>query len=115
MTYEGLTDEVAKLYPNEYTKDEVLRFAREVNADVVKNIEKRDTQPPRISESDTVLIQQPYDDMYRYYILAQIALYQRDFAAYNQYISLYSARRGDYMAYWQRTYGGKIEVFRGWI
>lgn len=115
MTYKNLTDEVARLYPNEYTASEMMSWAREVNADVTKNIEKREAQPARVSESDTVLIPAPYDDMYRYYILAQIAFYQRDYAAYNQYISLYGARRSDYAAYYQRTYGSEGVNFGRWI
>lgn len=115
MLYGEILNLADVLYPNEYSKEEKLSWIKEVNADVIKNIEKREAPSEPVTEEDASLISAPYEDMYKFYIMAQIAYYQRDWAAYDAHMAHYAARRDDYMAYYIRTYGGKTARFRGWI
>lgn len=116
MTYREVTEFVEKQYPTEYSSDEMLKFAREVDADILRNIHKTNRPASVPAEADPVLVPAPYDDMYRLYILAQIAYAQRDFDLYNRHISAYQARRNDYMGYYLRTVGQEERIkFRNWI
>lgn len=115
MTYGDLVKEIQEIYPSEYTAEEMTEWAREVDADVIRNIEKRNAPTGRGSAEDAVLIPEPYDVMYRLYIMAQIAFFQRDFTAYGTYAGLYAEKFGEYAAWWQRTYGSESERLVGWI
>lgn len=116
MTYKDITEYINSLYPSEYTSQELRSWIREVNADILRNIEKNNKPAFIPQESEQVLIPAPYDDMYRFYLLAQIAYAQRDFDLYNRHISAYQARRNDYMGYYLRTVGQKQRTkFKNWI
>lgn len=86
-----------------------------MNADVVKNIEKRTDEPPAAIEEDAAIVPKPYDDIYIFYILAQIAYYQRDSEAYARHMERYASVREDYMDYRIRTYGGETAKFSNWL
>lgn len=116
MTYKDITDFVNALYPSEYSSGEMMKLMREVDADVLRNIHRNNRPAPVPSENDPVLVPSPYDDMYRLYILAQIAYAQRDFDLYNRHISAYIERSNDYMGYYLRTVGQRERIkFKGWI
>lgn len=115
MLYSEILNQTDALYPNEYTEAEKLSWIGEVNADVIKNIEKRPSAQEPVTPEDASIISAPYEDIYKFYIMAQIAYHQRDWEAYNQHMAHYAARRSDYMAYYIRTYGGETASFKGWI
>lgn len=115
MTYRELAEEAERLYPSEYEAEELIKWAREVDADVMDTIIKKQSTPGKCDDDDTVLIVAPYDNLYRLYIMAQIAFFQRDWAAYNNYAALYAARFSEYAAYWQRTFGGECGKLTGWM
>lgn len=115
MTYKKIINDVNTLYPNLYTEAEMLMWCSEVNADVMRNIEKNN-QPQRTPEpEDSTIIPTPYEDMYRYYILAQIAYFQRDFELYSRHLAMYVTRFEEYCAYWIRTFGSDTASFSNWI
>lgn len=115
MTYKDIIDKTDKFYPNEYDTKEKLWWIDCVNADIVRNIEKQAEDVPPAEEEDGAIVLPPYDDMYIYYILAQIAYHQRDGEAYQRHIMMYAARFNDYMSYYLRTFGGETNQITGWI
>lgn len=115
MTYRELAEDTERLYPSEYEAEELIKWAREVDADVMDNIIKKQGTPGKLDDDDTVLINTPYDNLYRFYILAQISFFQRDWSAYSNYAALYTERFSEYAAYWQRTYGAECDKLTGWI
>ncbi len=115
MKYEKLIDRIDKLYPNDYSTEEKLSFIDTVNADIEKNIVKSNSQPRPAELEGYTAVPSPYEDLYIYYILSQIAFYQRDYEAYSQYISLYAARYNDYMAYFIRANGGDHRRLKNWM
>ena len=79
MKYNEITGKVRALYPNEYTDEEMLEWIDEVNSDIRRNVEKNQVIHKKAKGTDNSIIPPPYDSMYMYYVLAQIAYHQKDF------------------------------------
>ena len=116
MKYREIIEQVRAFHPNEYTDDEMCRWMGDVNADIVRNVEKNAIAPRRsVNADDVVIVPAPYDDIYRYYILAQIAYYQKDYESYKVHYTMYKEKREGYMAYYIRTHGSDISSFKNWV
>lgn len=115
MKYSEILKKVNALAPHEYSDEEMLCWAREVNSDVLKNIEKNPKPSGVINRDSQVLIPSPYDTMYIYYILSKIAYFQKDYDSYAVHNEQYERRRDEYLAYYIRTNGSDATNFKNWI
>lgn len=110
-----MIEKISAFYPNEYSSEELLEWLREVDADVKRNIEKSPGVVRALSLDGAVLLPEPYQSMYIFYVLAMIAHYQRDYESYERNMVLYRQKREGYMAYYIRTHGSDSDGFRNWI
>lgn len=115
MKYSEILDKVQALAPHEYSDDEILGWMREVNSDVLRNIEKNPKPGGDIKPESVTIIPSPYDSMYIYYILAKIAYFQKDYDSYAVHNEQYERKRNEYLAYYIRTNGADSAVFKNWI
>ena len=100
----------AKSYcPSEYEDLEMRVWCNEVSAMLASEVD--DTA---FEASDETLCNTPYDVMYIDYVLAKIALYQRDFNAYNQHISLFNTRLDAYKRWRMSNPPHKSEALKNW-
>ena len=115
MKYNEIIGKVRAVYPNGYTDEEMLGWILEVNSDIRRNVEKNQVIHKKLTGTENAIIPPPYDTMYMYYILAQIAYHQKDFDSYKKHIEKYYSGKNGYMAYYIRTNGSERTVFKGWI
>lgn len=115
MKYSEILEKVQVLAPHEYSDEEMLCWAREVNSDVLRNIEKNPKPSGEIKPESVTIIPSPYDSMYIYYILAKIAYFQKDYESYAVHNEQYERRRDEYLAYYIRTNGSDTTSFTNWI
>lgn len=91
------------LYPNNYTGAEKIEWCNELGAMLKREyarsyVGKNSEAYEKIknpAEEDT-LVPEPYDVMYIDFILAKCCYYQRDYDAYNQHITAFNSKLGDF-------------------
>lgn len=70
-------------------------------------IESFDGYTINTDEDTTLLVISPYDELYVYYILAQINLVQQEVKYYNNNIAVYEDKYRNYRDYLNRSYKSK--------
>ena len=70
-------------------------------------IESFDGYTINTDEDTTLLVKSPYDELYVYYILAQINLVQQEVKYYNNNIAVYEDKYRNYRNYINRSYKTK--------
>jgi hypothetical protein len=70
-------------------------------------IESFDGYTINTDEDTTLLVKSPYDELYVYYILAQINLVQQEVKYYNNNIAVYEEKYRNYRDYLNRSYKTK--------
>ena len=70
-------------------------------------IESFDGYTINTDEDTTLLVKSPYDELYVYYILAQINLLQQEVKYYNNNIAVYEDKYRNYRDYLNRSYKSK--------
>jgi hypothetical protein len=70
-------------------------------------IESFDGYTINTDEDTTLLVKSPYDELYVYYILAQINLVQQEVKYYNNNIAVYEEKYRNYRDYLNRSYKSK--------
>lgn len=70
-------------------------------------IESFDGYTINTDEDTTLLVISPYDELYVYYILAQINLLQQEVKYYNNNIAVYEDKYRNYRDYLNRSYKSK--------
>ena len=70
-------------------------------------IESFDGYTINTDEDTTLLVKSPYDELYVYYILAQINLVQQEVKYYNNNIAVYEDKYRNYRDYLNRSYKTK--------
>jgi hypothetical protein len=70
-------------------------------------IESFDGYTINTDEDTTLLVKSPYDELYVYYILAQINLVQQEVKYYNNNIAVYQDKYRNYRDYLNRSYKSK--------
>ena len=103
---EKLIAKVDALTPNQYSKEQKLNWIEQLDHTI--DIELRQTHCIPDGEE----LENPYeDDMYTYWLQAQIALQNAEVAKYNQQITMYNAKRKEFDAFVNRKYFPKQPKF----
>ena len=119
MTVLEVMSEVGEYLPN--TIDESLKYkwlsiaemhAREIlNSYEGNNFEMRRLSPE--TDGDEMLaVPEPYSELYKHYVLAQINLLYGDTAKYNVFAQLYESAMSEFRLWCVRTYRSKNENAR---
>lgn len=112
MTIDEIMDRVKRLYPSEYSDDEIRGWCMELSALIAaenglpeykkafsldengKPVPSYDTAPD--ISGDRTLCPAPYDSMYIDYVIAKINLYQHNDAGYSRHISAFNSKYSAY-------------------
>ena len=96
---EKLIAKVDALTPNQYTKEQKLNWIEQLDNKI--DVELRQTHCiPDLDDLDN-----PYeDDLYAYWLQAQIALQNAEIAKYNQQITMFNTNYGQFEALVNRKY-----------
>lgn len=110
MTIQDVITFLNTVKPHSYS-DMVKGWLNDVDTDIFKNIltlykesteefEGYDSTTPATTE---LLAETPYNEMYKYYCMAQIDFYNREMTGYNNNIAQYQSVLGEYRNYINRT------------
>ena len=101
MTKHDLLAQVRQTAPGEYTDERVMELAENCNQRMLKEILGGYIVP----ETDEELVAPPpYDQIYYWWVMANIALDQRNVNAYNNYMTMYNTLWDEYGRMISRTY-----------
>lgn len=116
MTINEVLDEVDRIAKNNsIDRNQKIkwldRLDRSIFNDLLQykedNIEEFDGYTDEIDEDTELLVCKPYDELYVYYILAQINLVQQEVKYYNNNIAVYEEKYRDYRNFINRSYKSK--------
>ena len=89
-TVKQVLEQVDAMLPNEYTTAEKRRWLLQAEGFVVREVhqphaggEETEVPPEDIGEDTVLLVQPPYDELYRHYVEAQIHYCNGEMARYN--------------------------------
>lgn len=120
MTINEVLDEVDRIAKNNsIDRNQKIkwldRLDRNIFNDLLQykedNIEEFDGYTDEIDEDTELLVCKPYDELYVYYILAQINLVQQEVKYYNNNIAVYEDTYRNYRNFINRTYRSKGRNF----
>jgi hypothetical protein len=107
MTINKALEIADDLRPNAFTPDRkaewVIAVDGRVNAEVVKATDYAAPEYPADQETE-LLVPSPYDDIDQIYVMAQIALYQKDYDEYNALGQTFNDQFKAYASYYNRTH-----------
>ena len=116
MTVGEVIERVQELMPSHYTPEMLASWLcsldGKINEEVIKTHDRgcRSFGMPiydgSVYDEDTLLlVPPPYcDDVYTYYLMAQIASHNAETMKYNQYITLYNSAYDQYTTWYNRTH-----------
>lgn len=120
MTVGEVIEKTEELMPNQYTREMLASWLcsldGKINEEVIKT-HRRDrrgfTMPwyeGDYTEDTELLVPPPYaDDVYTFYLMAQIASHNAEINKYNQYITLYNAAYDQFTSWYNRTHMPRSE------
>lgn len=115
MTLRDAIQMVNGLKPNQYTDTQKVQWLSECDSTIYIEIIDTHELPPGMPESFTgynpetdmdrpLLATAPHDMLYRYYLEAQIDLYNKELDKYNNSSALYNNAYASYAAWYNRTH-----------
>lgn len=81
---------VDALLPNGYTEAEKLRWLGQAEGFVLRELRGADGALPEVTKETELTAETPYDEMYRYYVEAQVHYANGETARYNNAVSLWN-------------------------
>lgn len=101
MTYDDVLAQVREAAPGEYTDERVHDWIDSVNQRILKEL----LDVYIVNETGGELVAPaPYDQLYLWWVMANIALTQDNVASYNNYIAMFNALWDEYGRHISRTY-----------
>lgn len=67
--------------------------------------------PDRVDENKKLLVPEPYDEMYNYYLMARIHLSLQEINYHNNYMEIYNGLYNQFIYYYNRKYKSKGRDF----
>lgn len=102
MTRETILAQVREIAPGEYSDERVLSMIDECDQRIWREL--LDGYIVRETGGD-LAAPAPYDGLYKWWALANIALLQQDIAAYNNWMAMFNALWDEYGRMISRSYG----------
>lgn len=103
LTAAEVLSQVDTLLPNQYTAAEKLRWLRQAEGFVRREILCDGIELPDISMETELLVPAPYDELYRYYLEAQIHYANAEMTRYNNASTAWNNAFLTYRDYHART------------
>ena len=110
MTIKELFDKVAKFKPHAYTEPEMISWLTRIEGRIYADIILTHDNPENITfegytdltdkEQTNLIVRQPHDDLYLYYLMAQIDLHNMEYDKYNQSAGLFHDAYNDFERFW---------------
>lgn len=117
MTAGNMIDKVDALKPNQYETADKLDWIADLEAAIYTEIVSQHEGAPETFNRDDykstgaqLTVSAPYDDIYLYYLSAQIDLYNRELTSYAQTATLYNTAWDNYSAWYTRNHMPKSAV-----
>lgn len=116
MTINGLITEVDDLKPNAYEDAQKIRWLNKVEGRIYHEIIKNRTTDERLEEyeyrefeenvsMDTELLaQEPYSDLYIYYLMSMIDMHNEEYERYQNASQMFNEAYQSFANYWYRTH-----------
>lgn len=101
MTRDQVLAQVREISPGEYSDERVLDMIRECDQRILRELLDGYIVPETGGE---LTAPSPYDAIYKWWALANIALQQQDVAGYNNWMSMFNALWDEYGRMISRTY-----------
>ena len=113
MTVNKLMTTVDSMYPNTFNAQDKLDWLNQIEHTFFLEVVSNRENPDEIvfdaytdaAEEKTLIIPDPYAEMYIKYLLSQIDQYNGDFARYNNTSMLFNMAYQTACDYWSRTHG----------
>ena len=102
-TAKQVLDRVDALLPNGYARAEKLRWLAQAEGFVLREIRGAEGALPEMTKETELTAETPYDEMYRYYVEAQIHYANGETARYNSAAGLWNNAFLTYRDYRART------------
>ena len=117
MTGASMIAKVDTLKPNQYSEEDKMGWIADLEAAIYTEILARHEDAPdsfdysECTDSTRELtVKPPYDDIYLYYLSAQIDLYNRELTSYAQTATLYNTAWENYAAWYTQNHMPKRTV-----
>ena len=114
MTVQTILNEADYLRVNAYTREQKLKWLRRVEEAVTEKIMSSregapgyEPLPEDAEDSRELLLPDAFAEVYLYYLLTQMDLYNGELARYNNSAALYNKAFADFADYWSRTHKSK--------
>lgn len=85
-----ILERVDALLPNGYTEAEKLRWLGQAEGFVLREIAGENGALPEMTKETVLTAETPYDEMYRYYVEAQVHYANGETGRYNNAVSLWN-------------------------
>ena len=90
LTAGRMLGRVDALLPNQYSREEKMRWLAEAEGFVLREVQQLAGALPEVTEGYVLTAEAPYDQMYRYYVEAQVHYANGETARYNNAVSLWN-------------------------
>jgi len=108
MRIDDVLAQVREVQPGEYTDERVRDWIETVNQRVLRELADGYILPEMGGE---LVAPAPYDQLYLWWVMAQIALTQENIASYNNFIAMYNALWDEYGRMISRTYERETKYY----
>lgn len=114
ITAASVLSTLDSLLPNQYSPSEKLRWLTQAEAYIQREILGNTDELPQLSTSSRLTAETPYDEMYRYYVEAQIHYANGEMARYNNAAAAWNSGFVAYRDYLARAAlpGSRAEALR---
>ena len=116
MTIKELIDKVARLKPHAYATDEIIGWLTRLEGRIFADIILTHDNPENINftgydsgmdeaeqEATTLIVREPHDNLYLYYIMSQIDLHNLEYDKYNNSVQQFNTAYKDFDLFWHRN------------
>ena len=114
MTINELINLVDDMKPNDYTKDDKVKWLNRLDTQIYMDIMQTHADNPVEdfegyttfieSKDEELLISAPFDDIYRWYVESQIDYSNGELAKYNNSVAMFNERYSEYERWYNRTH-----------
>ena len=103
-TMNKVIEHVDRMNPNVFTDDDKYEWIKTLEALVAHEVLQEEAPAYALpDDADTpLLVQSPYDDIYRLYVTAMIYLHNREYDHYNNAVMVFHERYEQYKAWYIR-------------
>ena len=110
LTAGRMLGRVDALLPNQYSREEKMRWLAEAEGFVLREVRQLAGALPEVTEDYVLTAEAPYDQMYRYYVEAQIHYANGELERYNNAMALWNNGLMTLRDYWCREHLPRRQV-----